>query len=378
MSIDAFSKHFEEVKDPRQAAKITYPLFDVLFLTVCAVIAGASGWEDIEDFGEVHLDWLQKKGLFPNGLPVHDTIARIVSRLDPGQFRQCFIHWAQSVSARTSGELIAIDGKTLRHSYNPDSRQSVIHMVSAFATANGVVMGQLKTEAKSNEITAIPALLHLLDIKECLVSIDAMGCQKEIAKTITKQGGDYLLAVKGNQESLFYAVRQALASTITAKTDPEQLLTEAGHGRYESREYHVLPADSLAGQFPEWTGLKSIGVAIGYRFEKKSKKQSLEYRYYISSAKLDTSRFAAAVRGHWGIENSLHWVLDVSMSEDACPIYRDDAAEILATMRHLALNMLRAETTKKASIRRKQKIASMSTNYLDKVLAAGLRAVAES
>ena len=377
MSIDAFSKHFEQLADPRQAAKITYPLFDVLFLTVCAVIVGASGWEDIEDFGEAHLHWLKEKGMFPNGLPVHDTIARIVSRLDPAQFRQCFIHWAQSVSARTSGELIAIDGKTLRHSYNRDSRKSTIHMVSAFATANGVVMGQLKTEAKSNEITAIPALLHLLDIKGCLVSIDAMGCQKQIARTIVQQGGDYLLAVKGNQESLFCAVRQALASTIAAKSDPEQVLTEAGHGRYEAREYHVLPADSLTEQFPEWAGLKSIGIAIGYRFEKQSKKQSLEYRYYISSADLDTSRFAAAVRGHWGIENSLHWVLDVSMKEDACPIYREDAAEVLATMRHIALNMLRSETTKKASIRRKQKIASMNTDYLDKVLTAGLSVVAE-
>jgi len=377
MSIDAFSQHFEALKDPRQAAKVTYPLFDVLFLTVCAVIAGASGWEDIEDFGEAHLLWFQKKGMFPNGLPVHDTIARIVSRLEPAQFRRCFIHWAQSVSARTSGELVAIDGKTLKHSYDRDNRQSAIHMVSAFATANGVVMGQLKTEAKSNEITAIPALLKLLDIKGCLVSIDAMGCQKDIARTIVKQGGDYLLALKANQESLFRAVRQAFASIIATKTDPEQILTEAGHGRYESREYHVLPADALADLFPEWTGLKSIGVAIGYRFEKKSKKQSLECRYYISSAEPDSTRFAAAVRGHWGIENSLNWVLDVTMNEDACPIYRDDAAEVLATMRHIALNMLRAETTKKASIRRKQKIASMNIDYLDKVLEAGLRAVAE-
>jgi predicted transposase YbfD/YdcC len=377
MSIDAFSLHFEDIKDPRQAAKISYPLFDVLFLTVCAVIAGASGWEDIEDFGEAHLNWLQEKGLFPNGLPVHDTIARLISRLDTVQFRQCFVRWAQSVSARTSGELIAIDGKTLKQSYNRDSRQSAIHMVNAFATANGVVMGQLKTEAKSNEITAIPALLKLLDIKGCLVSIDAMGCQTEIARTIVHQGGDYLLAVKGNQDSLYRAVRQALASTTSAETDPEQIQIATGHGRYEAREYHVLPADTLASQFPDWTGLKSIGVAIGYRFEKKSKKQSLEYRYYISSAELDNTRFAAAVRGHWGIENSLHWVLDVSMNEDDCPIYRGDAAEILSTMRHLALNMLRAETTKKASIRRKQKIASMSMDYLDKVLTAGLKAVAE-
>lgn len=374
MSFDAFSEYFSELKDPRQTAKISYPLFDVLFLTVCAVITGAEGWEDIEDFGEVHLDWFQKKGLFPDGLPVHDTIARIVSRLEPTQFQQCFIHWAQSVNKRTKGELTAIDGKVLRGSYNRDDRQSTIHMVSAYATANGVVMGQLKTDAKSNEITAIPALLKLLDIKGCLVSIDAMGCQTDIANTIIKQGGDYLLAVKGNQKSLHRAVQKALKPLYSAATDPDNVTIERGHGRIEAREYHVLPADDVASQFPEWKGLKTLGVAIGYRLE-KSGKQSLEYRYYISSAELDKAHFAAAVRGHWRIENSLHWVLDVSMNEDACPIYRGKAAEILACMRHLALNMLRAETTKKASIRRKKKIASMSSAYLEQILIAGFNSI---
>lgn len=290
-------------------------------------------------------------------------------------FQQCFIQWAQSVNERTEGELIAIDGKVLRGSYQRESRRSAIHMVSAFATGNGVVMGQLKTDAKSNEITAIPALLKLLDIKGCLVSIDAMGCQTDIAGTIVKQGGDYLLAVKGNQELLHRAVQQALRPFHSAATDPVNVTVEKGHGRIEAREYHVLAAGDVASQFPEWRGLKTLGVAIGYRLE-KSGKQSLEYRYYISSAELDQARFAAAVRDHWRIENSLHWVLDVSMNEDACPIYRGEAAEILSCMRHLALNMLRAETTKKASIRRKQKIASMNTDYLDQVLAAGLRAMA--
>lgn len=376
MSLDAFSEYFGELKDPRQTAKISYPLFDVLFLTVCSVIAGAEGWEDIEDFGEVHLDWFQKKGLFPDGLPVHDTIARIVSRLDPAHFQQCFIHWAQSVNERTSGELLAIDGKVLRGSYHRDDRQSAIHMVSAFAAANGVVMGQLKTDAKSNEITAIPALLKLLDIKGCLVSIDAMGCQTDIASTIVKHGGDYLLAVKGNQGLLHRAVQQALKPLHSATTDRANVTVEKGHGRIEAREYHVLPADDVVSQFPEWTGLKTLGVAIGYRLE-KSGKQSLEYRYYISSAELDKTRFAAAVRGHWRIENSLHWVLDASMNEDDCLIYRGEAAEILACMRHFALNMLRAETKKKASIRRKQKIASMSSAYLEQVLIAGLRSMGE-
>lgn len=372
MSIDAFSQHFGDLSDPRQSAKISYPLFDVLFLTVCAIIAGAEGWEDIEDFGEIHLGWFQGKGLFKDGLPVHDTIARIVSRLDPSEFQQCFSSWMQAVSARSEGELIAIDGKVLRGSYDRESRQSTIHMVSAFATANGVVLGQLKTDAKSNEITAIPELIKLLDIKGCLVSIDAIACQKNIASAIVDNGGDYLLAVKGNQEMLAKSVQQALAESVKATSLRNDVTIEQGHGRVEVREYHVLPAGELVHEFPDWKGLKSIGVAIGYRIDKAGK-ESLDYRYYISSAELVQERFATAVRGHWGIENSLHWVLDTSMNEDACQIFRDNAAEIMACMRHIAINMLRAETTRKASIRRKQKIAAMSSSYLEKVLLAGFK-----
>lgn len=372
MSIDAFSQHFGDLSDPRQSAKISYPLFDVLFLTVCAIIAGAEGWEDIEDFGEIHLGWFQGKGLFKDGLPVHDTIARIVSRLDPSEFQQCFSSWMQAVSARSEGELIAIDGKVLRGSYDRESRQSTIHMVSAFATANGVVLGQLKTDAKSNEITAIPELIKLLDIKGCLVSIDAIACQKNIASAIVDNGGDYLLAVKGNQEMLAKSVQQALAESVKATSLRNDVTIEQGYGRVEVREYHVLPAGELVHEFPDWKGLKSIGVAIGYRIDKAGK-ESLDYRYYISSAELVQERFATAVRGHWGIENSLHWVLDTSMNEDACQIFRDNAAEIMACMRHIAINMLRAETTRKASIRRKQKIAAMSSSYLEKVLLAGFK-----
>ncbi|WFQ78877.1 ISAs1 family transposase [Xenorhabdus sp. SF857] len=374
MNIDAFSQYFGQLTDPRQSAKISYPLFDVLFLTMCAVIAEAEGWEDIEDFGETHFDWLQEKGLFPTGLPVHDTIARIISRLDPTQFQHCFIQWVQAVSERTEGEIIAIDGKRLRGSYDRKNRQSAIHMVSAFATQNGIVMGQLKTDKKSNEITAIPKLINLLDIKGCLVSVDAMGCQTKIAERIIRQEGNYLLAVKGNQETLYRAVKQALSTQISAVSKTENVTLEQGHGRTEAREYHVLPAGELIQQFPEWKNLNSIGVAIGYRIDNKGK-ESLDYRYYISSAELNTADFATAVRGHWGIETRVHWVLDVSMKEDACQIYRGESAEILACMCHLSLNMLRAETTKKASIRRKRRIASMDIGYLDKVLAAGFNAL---
>jgi predicted transposase YbfD/YdcC len=371
----AFTQFFSELDDPRQAGKIAYPFFDVVFLTVCAAIGGAQGWEDIELFGEAHLEWLQRNGLFSNGLPVHDTIARIISRIQPEQFQNVFVRWMQATSERTDGELIAIDGKTLRSSYDRNSRQSTIHMVSAFAAQNRLVLGQVKTDAKSNEITAIPELLALLDIKGCLVSIDAMGCQTEIASAIVKGGGNYLLAVKGNQPTLHNAVRAALAESTQRPLSEETLSIEKMHGRIDGREYHVLPAGALAEQFPEWKALKSIGVAISYRIE-NMEKFSMEYRYYISSAELTPEQFASAVRGHWAIENSLHWVLDVVMNEDACQIYRGDAPQILACARHMAQNMLRAETSRKASLRKKQQFAGMSSPYLEKVLDAGLAQLA--
>jgi predicted transposase YbfD/YdcC len=203
MSIDVFTHHFSSINDPRQTAKVSYLLFDGLFLTVCAVIAG---WEDIEDFGTARLEWLKKYGSFENGIPVHDTIARLISRIEPADRQSGFIGWMNTISTSTAGDVAAIFGKTLRGSYNRHDRQSTIHMVSAFATANGVVMGQLKTEAKSNEIT-----LALLEIKGCLVTIDAMGCQTKIAKSIINKGANYLLAVKGNQETLFAAIKDALS-----------------------------------------------------------------------------------------------------------------------------------------------------------------------
>ena len=371
----AFTQFFSELEDPRQTTKIEYPFFDVVFLTVCAAIGGAQGWEDIELFGEAHLEWLQRNGLFSNGLPVHDTIARIISRIQPEQFQNAFVRWMQATSERTDGELIAIDGKTLRSSYDRNSRQSTIHMVSAFAAQNRLVLGQVKTDAKSNEITAIPELLALLDIKGCLVSIDAMGCQTEIASAIVKGGGNYLLAVKGNQPTLHNAVRAALAESTQRPLSEETLSIEKMHGRIDGREYHVLPAGALSEQFPEWKALKTVGVAISYRIE-NMKKFSMEYCYYISSGELTPEQFASAVRGHWAIENSLHWVLDVVMNEDACQIYRGDAPQILACARHMAQNMLRAETSRKASLRKKQQFAGMSSPYLEKVLDAGLAELA--
>ncbi|WP_102798998.1 ISAs1 family transposase [Bowmanella denitrificans] len=372
MKLGAFEQHFENLQDPRQTAKVTHLFSDILFLLVCASIAGLDGWEDIEDFGEMHFDWFRSKGLFKNGLPVHDTIARVVSSIDPEQFTACFINWMKSVVELSDGQLIAIDGKRLRSSYPREDRKSTIHMVNAFATQNALVLGQVKTEDKSNEITAIPELLKLLDIKGCLVSIDAMGCQTDIAQRIVDKGGDYLLAVKGNQEQLHEAVKRALLPY----TDTAIVCLEQGHGRFEARAYHVMDVAPLAPQFVDWPELKTLGVAMGYRRE-PSGQDSLEFRYYISSAKLTKTKFAEAVRGHWGIENCLHWVLDVAMNEDRCGIYRGHAAQILACFRQVGLNMLRKEQSKKLSIPRKQRRATVRTDYLERVLVAGMGEVLE-
>ena len=368
MYLDSFSTHFGDIKDSRQSAKITYPLFDILFVSLCSVIAGAEGWKDIEEYAKGHLDWFQERGFLPHGVPVDDTIARIISRIKPDQFHQCFINWMQDVHRLTQGQLVAIDGKTLRGSYNREDRQSTLHRVSAYACANKVVIGQVITEEKSNEITAIPDLIKLLDIKGALVSIDAMGCQTGIAKAIVAKQADYLLAVKGNQKSLYKAVQHAFTESLAEQEKAYQI--ERSHGRIEARGYYVQDASELARQFPKYKGLNTIGVVLSYR-QVKGEAPSLAYRYYISSARLNEAQFAEAVRGHWEIENSLHWVLDVSMKEDECQINKDHGAENMATLRHMSLNMLRAESTK-ASMPTKRKRAWMKTEFLEQVLKAGL------
>ena len=257
MFIDSFKQHFEAVADPRQSAKVTYPFFEILFGCLCAVIAGARGWFDIREYLLGHHKWFLELGMFNAGIPADDTIARTISAIKPEQFQACFLDWMASVHTLTQGELIAIDGKTLRSSYNREDRNSTIHMISAYATANKLVLGQLKTDKKSNEITAIPELLKLLDLRGALVSIDAMACQTKIAKTIIEQNGDYLLAVKGNQGNLSKAVLHAFSALRNDASSLAALQTEKQHGRIESRLCHVLDASTLEGNFSRWKGLKT-------------------------------------------------------------------------------------------------------------------------
>ncbi|CDG21777.1 H repeat-associated protein yhhI [Xenorhabdus poinarii G6] len=369
MYLDSFTDHFSDIEDPRQTAKVAYPLFDILFATLCAIIAGAEGWSDIQEYTEGHHDWFLKQGMFKEGVPVDDTIARVLSRIKPEQFNLCFINWMRSVHQLTKGELVAIDGKVLRGSYHREDRYSTLHMVSAYAAANQLVIGQVRTQSKSNEITAIPELIKLLELKGALISIDAMGCQTQIARDIIEAGADYLLSVKDNQKNLHRVVREALAGQLSGSLTREKVHIEQGHGRIEIRQSHVMDASSLVAHFPEWPELKTVGVTVGYRQE-KGKSASLEYRYAISSAELTEEQFAQAIRSHWQIENNLHWILDVSFREDDCKIYRKNAAENIAILRRVALNMLKKETTK-LSIRMKRKRAWMKIGFLEQVLQAG-------
>lgn len=372
MNLEDLMKHISIIPDYRQAWKIEHKLSDILLLTICAVVAGAEGWEDIEDFGNVHLDFLKLYGEFENGIPVHDTIARVVSSVSPEKFHECFINWMKECHSPDE-DVIAIDGKTLRGSYDKSRRRGAIHVISAFSTMNGIVLGQLKTSEKSNEITAMPELINLLDIKGKIITTDAMGCQKDIAEKIRKQEGDYLLAVKGNQGKLYRAIEEAFPVKRINDPSLESFVTEEkNHGRKETR-LHVVSdiPDELIDYTFAWKDLKRIGMAVSFRSEinDNKKEPEMQVRYYISSADLSAEKFATAMRGHWSIENKLHWRLDVAMNEDDCRIRRGDAAELFSGIRHIAVNILSANKEFKAGLRRKMRRAAMDRKYLASVLA---------
>jgi predicted transposase YbfD/YdcC len=371
MSLENLLSHISIIPDYRQPWKVEHKLSDIILLTICAVIAGAEGWEDIEDFGEERLEWLKGYGDFENGIPVHDTIARVISQINTKQFQQCFINWMQECHEITNGSVIAVDGKTVRRSYDKSKKKGAIHMVSAFSSANGVVLGQMKTAEKSNEITAIPQLLNLLDIKGKLITIDAMGCQKEIAETIVKKEADYLLSVKGNQKKLFQAFEEEFPLTKLSHYEGDYFNTEeTGHGRNETRLHAVSDITDRFVDFGfEWASLKTLCTVVSFRQNMNEKTPTMSVRYYISSAKLSAEQFAKAIREHWHIESKLHWRLDVAMREDDCRIRRGDAAELLAGIRHIAVNMLSNEKSFKAGIRRKQRKAAINSEYLSTVLA---------
>ena len=368
-----FVEHFSSLDDPRRPQGRRHKLLDIVAMTICAVVAGAEGWDDVELFAQCKVQWFRRFLELPNGIPSSDTFARVFARIDPDRFRDCFVEWVRSVHRLTQGQLIAVDGKTLRRSHDRRAGKEAIHMVSAWASENSLVLGQTRTDAKSNEITAIPELLQLLDVSGCIVSIDAMGCQKEIARTILKRGADYVLSVKGNQGRLYDDLRDLFEGAEEPGYDgvPHDFATtlNKGHGRIERRECRTtsdpacLEYLSTAG---DWPGLRSVGMV---RSERRGGEQvSVETRYYISSLESDARRLLEAARSHWGIENSVHWVLDVSFREDESRVRNGNAPENLATMRHAALNLLRQDQHSKLSIKAKRKLAAWDNDYLLSIL----------
>lgn len=365
---------FSGVEDPRVTGRTKHSLVDILVIAVMGALCGAETFEDLEVFAECKQKWLKSFLELPNGIPSHDTFARVFARVDPVQFHACFVRWTRAVFEASGGKLVAIDGKAIRRSFDKASNQAHLHMVSAWAVDNNLVLGQFKVDDKSNEITAIPKLLDLLALKGCTITIDAMGCQTEIANKIVDKKADYLFCLKGNQSGCLKEVEEffqdALAPSPLDQKSPMQFIetTDKAHGRIEVRRYWQSSAVLwMAGQ---WKGLQTIGMVESQRIIGET--TSTERRYFLSSLPLDVKRFSAAVRGHWGIENSLHWCLDVSMNEDKSRIRKGHAPENFALLRKIALNLLKSEKTLKASLRAKRKAGGWDHDYLLKLLLAAV------
>ena len=367
--------YFSIIEDPRIDRKKQHKLIDIIVIAVLGAICGAESWVEIADFGKVREEWFEQILELQNGVPSHDTFGRVFSMMSSIEFQRSFMEWISSVCTVSKGEIIAIDGKTARRSYSKEDNKGAIHMVSAWANQNGVVLGQIKTEEKSNEIVAIPKLLEVLDIKDCIVTIDAMGCQKDIAKKIIEKKADYVLAVKGNQKTLHQDIKDFLDDLEQGNFIDEQYhydsyeRIEKNHGRIETRKYLQCSDINWLKERHKWVGLHSIGVVES--IVEEGEKRRTDRRYYISSLQENAKQFAKAVRNHWGIENSLHWVLDVSFREDECRVRKDNAPENFAILRHIALNLIKMNKPEKISIRRSRKLSGWDDKYLAQILFGG-------
>jgi len=365
-------KHFGELRDHRALHSIEHSLLDIIIITICGTICGADNFEAIAEYGKSKRQWLKTFLELPNGTPSADTFIRVFGRLKPTELQKCFISWMEEVHEVTEGELINIDGKTLRGAKEAGNSRSLIHMVSVWSASQHLVLGQKKVDEKSNEITAIPALLQLLCLRGCLVSIDAMGCQTEIAKVIVEQGADYVLALKGNQGNLHEEVEElftaARAQNFQNIEHQFHSTVEKGHGRIETRRYWTMGNTEYLTGAEKWANLKSIGMVESQR--KINGSISIERRYYILSFDSDVQRFAEGVRNHWSIENQLHWIIDVGFSEDASQACQGYCAENLAVIRHVALNLLSRDKKTKVGTKTKRLKAGWDDRYLKSVLTA--------
>lgn len=364
------AEHFAELPDPRIERTKRHKLIDILTIGLCAVISGADTFEGMESYGKAKQAWLRTFLELPHGIPSHDTFNRVFARLNAKKFQECFLGWIAGIAEVTEGEMVALDGKTLRRSFDRVSGARAIHMVSAWASSNRLVLGQVKVSDKSNEITAIPELLGMLEIAGCIVSIDAMGCQTKIAAQIVEQKADYVLGLKGNQESLHEVVQEVFEDVdkredATIRYDYHET-NERGHGREERRRYWTLDAHEWIEDIEMWPGLRTIVQVESHRTI--DGKTSVEWRYYISSLGLEAKPIAEAIRNHWGIENSLHWVLDIAFREDESRTRHEAAPENMALLRHIAINLLKHETSSRMGIRAKRNRAGWDNDYLMKVL----------
>lgn len=362
-------EHFAELTDPRRR-EVTHPLINIVFIAVCAVICGADDFVAIARWGRTKQAWLAKFLDLAAGIPSHDCFNAVLAALKPAEFEKCFLTWITSLHEITKGQIIPIDGKTVRRSFDGASGKAAIHMVSAWAAANHVCLGQVVTEEKSNEITAIPKLLELLEISGALITIDALGCQTEIAKQIVAKDADYCLAVKGNQPTLHQGLMDFFEDHLAddfARTKVRRHQTvEEGHGRKEDRTYLLCPIPDDLPDRERWTGLKAIGLSINATI--RDGKECTEVRYYILSRYVSGKKFAEAVRSHWSIENRLHWQLDVTFGEDQCRIRKGYADANFSLLRRTALSLLKNETSLKVGMKTKRLNAGWDDTYLEKVL----------
>ncbi len=366
----SFIDYFAELADPRIEDRCDHKLIDILFIATSAVICGADGFTDMEEFGKSKETWLRQFLELPHGIPSHDTFGRVFARLKPGEFQQCFLRWVRTVADLTSNEIVPIDGKKLRRSHDRSAGQRAIELVSAWARANRLMMGQVKVSGDSNEITAVPQLLRLLELKGCIVTVDALNCQKEIASEILTQEADYVLSLKGNQGNLHKEVGSFFDAVVNDRTYGFQISThetvDGEHGRIETRKYWHVNAPDWLKEKADWPGLQSVGLCEARR--EINGQASKEKRYYLSSLSVDAVRLAEAVRGHWAIENSLHWILDVVFREDDSRVRVGHAAENFALVRRIALNLLQQEKTLKRGVKTKRLKAALDDSYLLKVL----------
>ena len=367
-------EHFQPLEDPRLERTKKHNLLAILVIAVCTLLTGGEGCQDMELFGKSKRAWLQTFLVLPNGIPSHDTFGRVFARLNPERFHQCFLSWTRAVAQLTQGTLSSLDGKTVKASFDRATALSPLHMLSAWCSDNGgLVVGQIKTETKSNEITAIPELLHLLAIQGCIVTIDAMGCQTAIAGQIRDQGGDYLLALKKNHKKAYTAIKAHFQQHIEhhlpwRNADNFFEAFDNAHGRRVRRRVWVMPALEALPALKKWPGLQAVIAVETIRMAHKQAPVTSDYRFYLSSLPRSATAFVTMSRQHWDIENKLHWSLEVTFNEDRCRIRKEHAPENVVALRHIALNLLRQESSHHISLRQKRLLCSLEEHYLLTVL----------